>query len=92
MKRYASDWVFNLILRLAVIVFLGTLALGLIVGVGPLTTLLRSGTAFAAFVVLGWATSLVWAETQAQEDPKSHENAANNTQEPSHTSQVAVEG
>jgi hypothetical protein len=92
MKGYESDWVFNLVLRLAVIVFLGTLALGLIAGVEPLTTLLRSSTAFAAFVVLGWATSLVWAETQAGEAPESRENATNNTQEPSHTSEAGVEG
>ena len=69
MTHYQSDWVFNLVLKLAVIVFLSTLALGLLVGVNPLTALLRSGTAFMSFAVLGWATSLAWSVPELEEVP-----------------------
>ena len=62
MTNYQSNWIFNLIIKLAVVIFLSILALSLIVGAGPLTALLRSGTAFTAFALLGWATSLVWTE------------------------------
>ena len=73
MTNYQSDWVFNLILKFAVIICLSVLALSLIIGTGPLTALLRSGVAFATFAFLGWATSLVWdmplveKETQADD-------------------------
>jgi hypothetical protein len=56
---YQSNWVFDLVLRLAVVVCLGTLALGLAIGIGPLTASLRSGVAFFAFVALGWAVARV---------------------------------
>lgn len=60
MTNYQSNWVFNLILKFAVIICLSVLALSLIIGIGPLTALLRSSVAFATFAFLGWATSLIW--------------------------------
>lgn len=62
MSRYHPDWLFNLILKFAVVVSLSTLALSLTAGVGPLTALLRSGAAFITFAGLAWAASLVWEE------------------------------
>ncbi len=89
MDGYESDWMFNLVLRLAVIICLGTLVLGLMVGVGPLTALLRSGIAFVAFVLLGWAASLVWVETEEACEPR--DDATDNVQAASPTSQPAVD-
>lgn len=60
MTNYQSNWIFNLILKFAVIICLSVLALSLIIGTGPLTALLRSSVAFMTFAFLGWATSLVW--------------------------------
>jgi hypothetical protein len=83
MKNYQSDWVLNLVLKLAVAVFLSTLALGLLVGVNPLTALLRSGTAFMAFAILGWATSLAWTVPELEEVPvQSEEALADQEQQP----------
>jgi hypothetical protein len=61
MSTLQSNWIFNLIVRLAVVVFLGTLALGLIVGVEPVTALTRSGVAFIAFIILAHAAATIWA-------------------------------
>lgn len=78
MTNYYADWIFNFALRLAAIVCLSTLALGLIMGVDPLTALFRSGVAFFSFLVLGWAASLLWqmpetrqveVESDREEDP-----------------------
>ena len=60
MRSQQSAWIFNLTLRLGAIVCLGTLALGLFLWVQPLTALMRSGAAFAVFLLLGWAISTVW--------------------------------
>lgn len=75
-ERYQADWIFNFALRLAVIVCLGTLAIGLAMGADPLVALLRSAVAFVSFIVLGWTASLLWqipaagqsAEASAEED------------------------
>jgi hypothetical protein len=83
MTNNQSDWVFNFVLWLAVIVFLSTLALGLIVGVGPLTALLRSGIAFFSFALLGWAVSLVWAIPAPEEVTVKSENLAGSQLTPS---------
>ncbi|HMR65197.1 MAG TPA: hypothetical protein PKE64_14415 [Anaerolineae bacterium] len=66
MTYYHPDWVFNLVLKFAVIVSLSTLTISLITGVGPLTALLRSGAAFVTFAVLAWAASLVWEEVKIE--------------------------
>jgi uncharacterized membrane protein YqjE len=60
MHSIQSAWIINLALRLAAIVCLGVLAVGLILGVEPLTALMRSTVAFVAFVVLGRAVAAVW--------------------------------
>ena len=60
MTNELSALVFNLSLKLAAAIFLGLLAVSLIVGAGPLTALLRSSTAFIVFAFLGWAMALVW--------------------------------
>jgi len=59
MTPNASEQVFSLALRFAIVVCLGTLVVGLAVGVSPLTAVLRSGVAFVAFVLLGWAASVL---------------------------------
>jgi hypothetical protein len=55
-----SAWIFDLALRFAAIVCLATLALGLFLGVDPITALMRSGVAFVVFLLLGWAVSALW--------------------------------
>jgi hypothetical protein len=57
-----SDWIFNIGLKLALIICLTTLVIGLTMGVGPITAMLGSSVAFTVFTVLGWAASLVWEE------------------------------
>lgn len=67
MTNYQSNWIFNIILKFAVIICLSVLALSLIIGIGPLTALLRSSVAFMTFAFLGWATSLVWDMSLVEE-------------------------
>ena len=79
MIEYPSAWVFNMALRLAILVCLGTLIVGLMIGVGPLTALLRSGVAFLAFVVLGWVSSVLFdvappEEAEKEEDEENEED------------------
>ncbi|MEW5956488.1 MAG: hypothetical protein AB1801_02105 [Chloroflexota bacterium] len=83
MTYYESDWVFNLVLKLAVVVFLSILAVGLLAGVNPLTALLRSSSAFAAFVVLGWVASLTWSAPELEKVAVNtgEESAAQSNQE-----------
>lgn len=69
MSNAQAEWVFNFILRLGVVVALSALALGLILGVGPLTALLRSGTAFLAFAMLGWASARLWEVPALEAQP-----------------------
>jgi hypothetical protein len=69
MRSQQSAWIFNLTLRLGAIVCLGTLALGLFLWVQPLTALMRSGAAFAVFLLLGWAISTVWDVAVPEEGP-----------------------
>ena len=63
-RQFQPDWVFNFVLKLAVVVCLATLAIGLIMGVSPLISLLRSGVAFIVFATLAWAASLIWPEIE----------------------------
>ena len=60
MTERPSQWVFDLVIQLALIVCLATLAVGLTAGASPLVALLRSGVAFVAIVLVGWALSLVF--------------------------------
>lgn len=60
MSRYEPAWIFNLVLKMAVVIFLSTLAIGLVAGVTPLTALMRSSAAFGVFAMLAWAVSLTW--------------------------------
>jgi hypothetical protein len=81
MRNNQADWVFNLVLKFAVVMCLCTLAIGLVVGTGPLTALVRSGTAFTVFALLGWATSLVWQVPEVQETKKGTANQPKHTPE-----------
>jgi diacylglycerol kinase len=60
MRSIQSAWIFNLALRLAAVVCLGVLAVGLVLDVEPLTALMRSGVAFIVFLMLGWAVAAIW--------------------------------
>lgn len=60
MRSIQSAWIFNLALRLAAIVCLGVLAVGLVLDVEPLTALTRGVAAFIVFLVLGWGISIIW--------------------------------
>lgn len=69
-----SNWLFNFSLKLAACIFLAILAICLAVGVGPLTALLRSGTAFLTFSALGWAiASLLTLPPQATDEAEESE-------------------
>lgn len=83
-EHYQADWIFNFALRLAVIVGLGTLAIGLIMGADPLVALMRSSVAFVAFIIFGWTASLLWqAPTAAQSDDMAQEEANDRSPETS---------
>ena len=69
MNYYESDWVFNIGLKVAVIICLTTLAVGLTIGLSPITAVLRSGSAFAVFATISWAAARVW-EPALQEEPE----------------------
>jgi len=47
--------VFNLVVRVASVVFLATLLIGLVAGANPVIAASRSMGAFVAFTLLGWA-------------------------------------
>ncbi len=76
MTNYESDWIFDIGLKIAVAIFLATLAMGLVTGVAPLTAVYRSGAAFAVFVIIGWAAAQVWEPTRPKKEEESEENAA----------------
>ena len=94
MANRTSDWVFNLGLRLGVVVFLGTLALGLLAGLEPVTALTRSGVAFVAFVLLAHAASAIWRIYSTDETTKSiaREGIATDREESSLASEVSEAG
>lgn len=68
MTQYHPDWIFNISLKLAVTICLGTLAMGLYMGVAPITAVLRSGAAFTVFATLGWAAALMWQVPEAEQE------------------------
>jgi|GEM_PF-5886026 len=70
MERYEPIWIFNFILKIATAIFLGTLALGLAVGVAPLTALMRSGAGFGVFALLAWGAAVTWELPQKKEEPQ----------------------
>ncbi len=74
MNKQKSDWVLYITIRIAVIVCLSTLALGLIYGAGPLTALMRSVIAFVSFLILGWAASTLWNMPEVQKVQTKSEN------------------
>lgn len=78
MTNLHTAWVFNLALKLAIVVCLGTLALSLAMDIKPLTALLRSGTAFITFVALAWAVSIVWKVPEIEEKMKPDDNSDDN--------------
>ncbi|RMF05735.1 MAG: hypothetical protein D6768_00685 [Chloroflexi bacterium] len=74
MTNYQPDWIFNIALKLAVAICLGTLATALYVGVTPLTAVFRSGAAFTVFATLGWAAALMWQVPQVEEETEETES------------------
>jgi len=62
-----ADWILDFSLRVAVIICLSTLAVGIVFGADPLMALMRSGIAFVSFLTLGWAASLLWNVPNAQQ-------------------------
>lgn len=74
-----ADWILDFSLRVAVIICLSTLALGIVSGADPLMALMRSGIAFISFLTLGWAVSLLWNVPKAQqaEVPAENDDAEN---------------
>lgn len=93
MVNNKSAWVMNMAIRIALIVFLSVLALGLINGVDPVTAVVRSGVAFVSFLILGWGASMLWLnadedeETDTADDVASEETStgASSTQPAAHT-------
>lgn len=78
MTHYESDWVFNVGLKVAVAIFLATLAMGLVTGIAPITAVFRSGAAFAVFVTIGWAAAQVWEPLLPEEETEEAEGDAEN--------------
>ncbi|GAB4449600.1 MAG: hypothetical protein Kow0031_32060 [Anaerolineae bacterium] len=76
MTQYESDWVFDIGLKVAVTIFLATLAVGLVTGVAPLTAVARSAAAFAVFLTIGWAAAQVWEPPQPEEEAEEGEEEA----------------
>jgi hypothetical protein len=85
MANHQVEWIYNLLLRLAVVVFLGTLALGLILGVAPLTASLRSGVAFITFAILAWAAAHLWKVPTPEETPADTEDAERSQETPGYS-------
>ena len=79
MHSVQSAWIFNLALRVAAIVCLGVLAVGLILEVEPLTALARGVVAFVVFLVLGWGVSAIWDVTVQPVDETGDSRAATPT-------------
>ena len=84
MEKYESDWVFNIGLKVAVIICLATLAVGLTIGLSPTTAVFRSGSAFAVFATISWAAARVWEpalpdqpedEISEDDEPVAEQNA-----------------
>lgn len=69
MSKYHPNWIFNLTVQIAAVICLGILVLALALDVTPLTALWRSGLAFATFVLIGWAVSLIWQLPEPVEVP-----------------------
>jgi hypothetical protein len=59
--------VFNLVVRLASVVFLATLVVGLVAGANPVIAAFRSMGAFLAFTCLGWAGAHLFSVPDAAE-------------------------
>lgn len=86
MTNLHTAWIFNLALKLAIVVCLGTLAFSLAMDIEPLTALLRSGTAFMTFAVLAWAVSIVWKVPDVEEKMKS-DNSFDDKKQPSRSNE-----
>ncbi len=69
MEKHKPNLILSLSLQVAVIVSLVIMAIGLVVGVDPLTILMRSAVGIVAFAVLGWAASMALDLTEKEELP-----------------------
>ena len=65
--KQQAHFVFDITLRIALIIALVMLVLGLVEGVDPLIAVFRSIVAFMAFAGLGWAASLIIGNPEAKE-------------------------
>lgn len=68
MSHYQADWIYNQLLRVAVIVALSTLLIGLVVGVAPLIAIMRSSLAFGLFAGLAWVSASIWPPDAIEEN------------------------
>lgn len=55
-----SAWVLDIAIKVALIICLAVLAIGLIGGADPIVAMGRAAVAFVSFLVLGWAASMLW--------------------------------
>lgn len=83
MSQRQADLIFDMALKLAVIVCLSTLALALINGADPLAALSRSAVAFVSFAVIGWAASILWSTQLVQQPERDSEGDLNENQQES---------
>lgn len=68
-----SALILDLSIKMALIICLAVLVIGLMSGADPVMAMVRGAIAFGAFLVLGWAASMLWvtpepAPVDAQED------------------------
>ncbi len=91
MANEKSAWVMNVAIRIALIVFLSMLALGLINGADPVVAVARSGVAFIAFLVLGWGASMLWLESETEATEEEADKTDDTADEASETASVVYE-
>lgn len=91
MANEKSAWVMNMAIRIALIVFLSLLALGLINGADPVVAVARSGVAFIAFLVMGWGASMLWLESETETTGGVEDEAGDTTAETSETASAVPE-
>lgn len=77
-----SALILDLSIKMALIICLAVLAIGLISGADPIMAMVRGGVAFGAFLVLGWTASMLWVtpepvpvdtEEGGEQEPESSE-------------------
>jgi len=61
-----SALILDLSIKMALIICLTVLVIGLISGADPIMAMIRGAIAFGSFLVLGWTASMLWATPEPE--------------------------